>query len=83
MEGLLWALAWACGGERAGKSTDDFLKECREAGKAQDEAKFRPEAVEKALADKAAKARYPVSFDKVLRIWRKLVRDQFVSFAEA
>ena len=83
LEGLLWALAWACGAERSGKSNGDFLKECQEAGKAQDETKFGPELLEKALAEKQAKARYPLSFDKVLRMWRKLVRDQFVSFAEA
>jgi len=33
--------------------------------------------------DPAAAARYPLSFDKVMRMWRKLVRDQFVTFAEA
>jgi hypothetical protein len=83
LEGLLWALAWVCGADRAGKSNGDFLAECHAAGKAQDEAKFGPEVLEKALADKQAKARYPLSFDKVLRMWRKLVRDQFASFAEA
>jgi len=83
LEGLLWALAWACGAERTGKSNDDFLNECHEAGKAQDETKFGPEVLARALAGKQAKARYPLSFDKVLRMWRKLVRDQFASFAEA
>jgi energy-coupling factor transporter ATP-binding protein EcfA2 len=83
LEGLLWALARACGAERSGKSNDEFLKECREAGKTQDETKFGPEVLEKALTEKQAKARYPLSFDKVLRMWRKLVRDQFASFAEA
>jgi hypothetical protein len=83
LEGLLWALARACGADRTGTSADDFLKECREAGKAQDEAKFGPEILEKTQEDRPAKARYPLSFDKVLRMWRKLVRDQFTSFAEA
>ena len=77
MEGLLWALAWACGAKQGG----DFLKDCLEAGKAQDEGKFSPEKV---LADLGGvKARYPLSFEKVMRMWEKLKRDQFVSFAEA
>jgi hypothetical protein len=83
LEGLLWALVWACGAERASKSTEALLAECREAGKAQDEAKFGPEVVEKTLKEKNASPSYPLSFDKVLRMWRKLVRDQFASFAEA
>ena len=77
LEGLLWALAWVCAADRTGKSDEDFLKECQTAGKAQDDGKFSPET----LATK--KPRYPLSFDKVLRMWRKLVRDQFVTFAEA
>ena len=28
-------------------------------------------------------ARYKLSFDKILRIYRKLIRDQFVTFSEA
>ena len=80
MEGLLWALAWACGAKRNG-TPEDFIKECLEAGKAQDEGKFGPEKV---LADLAGgKARYPLSFEKVTRMYDKLKRDQFVSFAEA
>jgi hypothetical protein len=81
LEGLLWALAWACGADRGGLAPAAFLAQCREAGRAQEETKFGPEKVEGALAGKAA--RYPLSFDKVLRMWRKLVRDQFVTFAEA
>ena len=77
LEGLLWALAWVCAADRAGKSDEDFLKECRAAGKAQDEGKFGPDTLE------SKKPRYPLSFDKVMRMWRKLVRDQFVTFAEA
>ena len=38
-----------------------------------------PEQVRKAVTD----PRYPLSFEKVMRMWEKLVRDQFVSFAEA
>ena len=41
LEGLLWALAWACGAERAG----DFVAQLREVSKAEDEAKYGPEAV--------------------------------------
>ncbi len=79
LEGLLWALAWACG---AARPTDvDFLAQCREAGCAQEETRFGPEVVVAALA--GAPARYPLSFDKVMRMWRKLVRDQFVTFSEA
>jgi hypothetical protein len=29
------------------------------------------------------KALYPLSFDKILRMYRKLIRDQFVTFSEA
>lgn len=81
LEGLLWALAWACGGDRAGFDAPAFLVRCREAGSAQEETKYGPETVERALAGSAA--RYPLSFDKVMRMWRKLVRDQFVTFSEA
>ena len=81
LEGLLWALAWACGGDRAGLDAPAFLARCREAGSAQEETKYGPETVEKALA--GSTARYPLSFDKVMRMWRKLVRDQFVTFSEA
>lgn len=81
LEGLLWALAYACGGSRANLDDTAFLALCQEAGKAQEETKFGPEAVKKALG--GAPPRYPLSFDKVLRMWDKLVRDQFVTFAEA
>jgi 5-methylcytosine-specific restriction endonuclease McrBC GTP-binding regulatory subunit McrB len=81
MEGLLWALAWACGAKRDGKSVGDFLKECLEAGKAQDEGKFSPEKVVADLG--GGKARYPLSFEKVIRMWEKLKRDQFVNFSDA
>ena len=88
LEGLLWALAWACGAERIERDGKDFAKQLDEASKAEDEGKYGPEVVWNVLkaknADDPAKAaRYPLSFDKVMRMWRKLVRDQFVSFAEA
>ena len=57
------------------------LQQCREAGRAQEETKFGPEAVAARVA--AGAAHYPLSFDKVMRMWRKLVRDQFVTFSEA
>lgn len=80
LEGLLWALAWACGAARAGDAAA-FLAQCREAGRAQEETRFGPEVVVTALA--GTEARYPLSFDKIMRMWRKLVRDQFVTFSEA
>lgn len=81
LEGLLWALVWACGGDRKGLDAPAFLAHCRQAATAQEETRYGPETVEKALAGNAV--RYPLSFDKVMRMWRKLVRDQFVTFAEA
>jgi 5-methylcytosine-specific restriction protein B len=88
LEGLLWALAWACGAERDKRDGKEFPEQLSEAGKAEDEGKYGPEVVWTALKAKNASdptkaARYPLSFDKVMRMWRKLVRDQFVSFAEA
>jgi energy-coupling factor transporter ATP-binding protein EcfA2 len=88
LEGLLWALAWACGAERIDRDGKDFAAQLREASQAQDEAKYGPELLWSNLAavnaeDPAAAARYPLSYDKVMRMWRKLVRDQFVTFAEA
>ncbi len=87
LEGLLWALAYACGAER-GEDAEAFLAECRKAGKAEDEKTHSPESVFTALqarnADKPLEAaKYSLSFDKILRMHRKLIRDQFVTFAEA
>lgn len=88
LEGLLWALAWACGTDRANTTDKDFAIQLSEASEAQDEGKYSPDVVWAALRAKNANepakaARYPLSFDKVIRMWRKLARDQFVSFAEA
>jgi hypothetical protein len=88
LEGLLWALAWACGAERIDRDGKNFAMQLREVSQAQDEAKYGPEQLwsklEKTNAENpAAAARYPLSCDKVMRMWRKLVRDQFVTFAEA
>ena len=88
LEGLLWALAWACGPEGIDRDGKDFAKQLDEAGSAEDEGKYSPQVVWDALRAKnadqpAAKAHYPLSCDKVMRMWQKLVRDHFVSFAEA
>lgn len=88
MEGLLWALAWACGPERIERYGKDFAAQVKEAGRAEDEAKYAPNRAWEILKEKnadnpAQAAHYPLSFDKIMRMWRKLVRDQFVSFAEA
>lgn len=88
LEGLLWALAFACGADRAGLAQEPFLKLCREAGKAENEKTYSPEAVFEVLKlnnpEKPLEAaRYKLSFDKILRMYRKLIRDQFVTFSEA
>ncbi len=88
LEGLLWALAFACGADRAGLEPEAFLKLCKEAGKAENEKTYSPEALFDALklknSDKPLDAaRYKLSFDKILRMYRKLIRDQFVTFSEA
>lgn len=88
LEGLLWAMAYACGAERGSMEPAEFLAECKKAGKAENEATHSPESVFAALklknADKPLDAaRYRLSFDKLLRMYRKLIRDQFVTFAEA
>jgi len=88
LEGLLWALAWACGAERGERDGKDFATQLRDASQAEDEGDYGPQVVwdelkAKNADDPAKAARYPLSFDKVMRMWRKLVRDQFVSFAEA
>lgn len=88
LEGLLWALAWACGAERIDRGGKSFAVQIREASQAQDDALYGPEDLWNKLAeinpkDPPKAARYPLSFDKVMRMWRKLVRDQFVTFAEA
>jgi len=88
LEGLLWALSWACGASRKDHDDPDFPGQIREAGKTQDEGTYGPEALWDTLAGVNAEkpymaARYPLSYEKVMRMWRKLVRDQFVSFSEA
>jgi hypothetical protein len=82
LEGLLWSLAWACGSQRPAGPNADFLAKCRAAGRADEETTLGPEVVAKAVVSGAAPP-YPQSFDKVMRMYRKLVRDQFVTFSEA
>lgn len=86
LEGLLWALAWFCCVQR--DAGQDFAAQLVQAGKAEDDAQFGPDALWETLAqnnaaDPAAAAIYPMSFAKVMRMWRRLVRDQFVTFTEA
>lgn len=88
LEGLLWALAWACGANRNDRDGKSFADQILEASQAQDDALYGPETLWAALSkirpeNPAAAARYPLSYGKVMRMWRKLVRDQFVTFAEA
>ena len=88
LEGLLWALAWACGAERIPQDGKDFAAQLKEASSAMDEGKYGPEVLWNKFSlinpkDPAKVSHYPLSYDKVMRMWRKLVRDQFVNFAEA
>jgi hypothetical protein len=88
LEGLLWAVIWACGMDRVAREGKDFAAQISEASAATDEAKYSPEVVWSQLAttnagNPAAAARYPISFDKAFRMWQALTRDQFVSFSEA
>jgi hypothetical protein len=88
LEGLLWALAWACGAERKERDGKDFADQLHEASQADDEVKYGPEVVWAEVAranssEPVKAARYPLSFAKVMRMWRQLVRDQFVTFAES
>lgn len=88
LEGLLWALAWACGAEPIERDGKTFAAQIREASQAQDEALYGPVTLWDTLSQSdpgnpAAAARYQLSYGKVMRMWRKLVRDQFVTFAEA
>jgi hypothetical protein len=88
LEGALWALAWACGMARTERNGMSFSAQLGEASQALDEIQFGPEAVLANLrslnsSDPYQAAHYPLSYEKVMRMWRRLVRDQFVAFAEA
>lgn len=88
LEGLLWALAWFCAASRDALGGNDFSTQLHLAGKAEDDAQFNPEQLWQTLAKQnpanpAAQARYPKSFAKIMRMWQRLVREQFVTFTEA
>jgi hypothetical protein len=87
LEGLLWALGVVCAWEREGdtpqQQADGLLAICREAGLAENKSKYAPESLQKQMRDAGRTARYKISFEKILRMQKKLERDQFVSFAEA
>ena len=78
LEGLLWALSWACVMPRETNSAD-FREQCLKAGKAEDESAYRPDNLHSPVSEST----YPLSADKILRMWHRLMQDQFVSFAEA
>jgi hypothetical protein len=86
LEGLLWALGVVCAWDRSALARSDeaaeLLKLCKEAGLAT-EPKYSPESLWKQMEAAERQARYKRSFDKILRMQRKLERDQFTSFAEA
>jgi energy-coupling factor transporter ATP-binding protein EcfA2 len=88
LEGLLWALAWFCGANRDNIAGKDFTTQLAAASKADDDAQYGPELVWERLAkihptDPPNAAPYPMSFAKVMRMWRRLIREQFVTFTEA
>lgn len=88
LEGLLWALAWFCGTNRDNINRQDFNTQLAAASKADDDAQYGPELVWDRLAkihpaDPPNAAPYPMSFAKVMRMWRRLIREQFVTFTEA
>lgn len=88
LEGLLWALAWACGAERIERDGKSFDEQLTASGRDEVDGTYSPDVVWASLAavnaeNPSGAAPYPLSFDKIMRMWRKLVRDQFVSFSEA
>jgi len=78
LEGLLWALFWACVMPRE-SGLAHFREQCLTAGQAEDESSYSPHRVRLAVSEPT----YPLSADKILRMWQRLTQDQFVSFAEA
>ena len=92
MTGLLWTLAALCQEDHAWKAEADekkraqafakFLEDIRAAVEAGDE-KFDPARVADKLHADGKQAYYPLSFDKLARMWRVLEANGFVSFAEA
>ena len=92
MTGLLWMLAALCQEDYAWKAVPDetkraeafgkFLKDVGAAVEAGDE-EFDPARVADKLRAAGKEAHYPLSFDKLARMWRILEANGFVSFAEA
>ncbi|KAF0175452.1 MAG: AAA ATPase [Limisphaerales bacterium] len=92
MTGLLWTLTALCQENHAWKAEPDetkraeafqkFMKEVHAAVEAGDE-KFDPGQVAAKLRAAGKEAHYPLSFDKLARMWRVLEANGFVSFAEA
>lgn len=92
MTGLLWTLAALCQEEHLWRAEADegkraqafakFLADIRAAVEAGDE-KFDPAHVADKLRADGKEAHYPLSFDKLARMWRLLEANGFVSFAEA
>jgi len=86
LEGLLWALGIVCAWDRSAldptEKDAELLELCKEAGLAT-EPKYSPESLWKQMEAAERQARYKRSFDKILRMQRKLERDQFTGFAEA
>lgn len=85
LEGLLWALAWACGLDRTPRDGIEFASQLANASQAFDEVNYGPDKVTTLVVtgNPANGALYPLSYNKVMRMWRRLKRDQFVTFAEA
>jgi 5-methylcytosine-specific restriction endonuclease McrBC GTP-binding regulatory subunit McrB len=87
LEGLLWALGVVCAWDRGALPASDqaagLLAVCKLAGLAEDESKYSPQSIQKQTIEAGRPVRYKASFDKILRMQKKLERDQFASFAEA
>ena len=92
LTGVLWALSALCEKDHAWKAETDekkrakafseFMQDIRAAVEAGDE-KFDPAKVAEKLRTENKEALYPISFDKIARMWTILEANGFVSFAEA
>ena len=92
LTGLLWTLAALCLEDYAWKSEPDetkreialetFLKDLRTAIEAGDE-NYDPARIADKLKIAKKEAHYPLSFEKIVRMWRVREANGFVSFAEA
>lgn len=92
MTPVLWTLAALCREDHAWKAEPDpakrdqaltlFLSDIRTAVETGNE-KFDPAKAAEILRSQGKEAHYPLSFDKIVRMWRILEANGFVSFAEA